>query len=138
MPQRNDWGDMHTRSAWSGAHLSARQGKFRRARRQLKSSWIQLRYDGLTRELVAATVDRCEFMCRGVEPRVDAPDVAQDLIGVCLKQRSDMSEAQREGLGEMLRVHARWPENAFEELVGFRRSFIAPVPGAMAERIGKG
>ena len=28
------------------------------------------------------------------------------------------------------------PENAFEELVAFRRSFIAPVPGAMAERIG--
>ncbi len=28
------------------------------------------------------------------------------------------------------------PEDAFQELVDCRRSFIAPVPGAMAERIG--
>ncbi len=28
------------------------------------------------------------------------------------------------------------PHNAFDELSSFRRSFLAPVPGAMAERMG--
>jgi hypothetical protein len=30
-----------------------------------------------------------------------------------------------------------WPENAFDELGAFRRSFIAPVPSGLAERIGR-
>ncbi|MCP3964691.1 MAG: hypothetical protein GY719_43240 [bacterium] len=132
---RKDWNDMNTRSAWSGGHLSARLGDFRRAGRQLKSAWIQLRYNGLARELVAATVDRCQLICRGIEPRWQAPENAIELIDTCLT-RQDLTDDHRRGLKEMKGVLDDWPENAFEELVGFRRSFIAPVPGVMAERIG--
>ena len=122
--------------AWSGSHLSARQGDYRRARRQIKSACVQLRYQGLAREYVAATVDRCQLICRGVEPRGDSPDTARELITACRGHRADLSDAHREGLKEMQHVLEVRPHNAFDELVGFRRSFIAPVPGAMAERIG--
>ncbi len=47
---RRGWTDMHTRMAWSGSHLSARQGDYRRAHRQVKSACVQLRYNGLVRE----------------------------------------------------------------------------------------
>ena len=130
-----NWNDMHTRAAWAGGHLSARLGDVRRAGRQLKSAWIQLRYNGLAREFVAATVDRCQLLVRGVEPRWQAPETAVELIDTCLT-RQDLTDDHRRGLKEMRHILEYRPENAFEELVRFRRSFIAPVPGVMAERIG--
>lgn len=129
------WNDMRTRAAWAGAHLSARLGDYPRARRQLKSAWIQLRANGLARELVAATLDRCQLICRGVEPRGDSPEVALELIEIC-QQRPDLDEPLIERLDAMHSVLEHRPEHAFRELVDCRRSFIAPVPGAMAERIG--
>ncbi len=130
-----DWVDMNTRSAWSGAHLSARQGDFKSARRQFKSAWTQLRYNGLAREILAATLDRCQLLCRGVEPRGRAPEEALKLIAVC-RQRPDLDDGHRERLDAMKSILEIRPEHAFRELVDCRRSFIAPVPGAMAERIG--
>ncbi len=132
---RKDWNDMRIRSAWSGCHLSARLGDFRSARRRIKSACIQLRYVGLAREFVAATVDRCQLMCRSVEPRGDSPADALELITAC-RRHPKITDAHDEGLDEMQTVLKKKPHNAFEELVGFRRSFVAPVPGAMAERIG--
>ncbi len=131
-----DWNDMNTRSAWAAAHLHARQGDFRNARRLLKSAWLQLRHNGLAREYVAATIDRCQLICRGVEPRGDAPDVALALVDACLRHRTDLDDLHREGLEEMRHVLEVRPHNAFRELVAFRRAFVAPVPGAMAERMG--
>ncbi len=134
--REQDWAEMHTRSAWAGSHLSARRGDFRGALRQIKSAWTQLRYNGLAREFVAATLDRCQLICRGVEPRGDSPDDALKLITACLAQRADLSHDHRRGLKAMQHVLEYRPEDAFQELVDCRRSFIAPVPGAMAERIG--
>ena len=132
---RKDWNDWHVRSAWAGSHLSARLGDFRSALRQLKSAWGHLRYNGLEREFVAATLDRCQLMCRGVEPRGDSPAKAQELIQICL-DRPNLPEPLSERLEAMHHVLEYRPEDAFKELVDCRRSFIAPVPGAMAERIG--
>ncbi len=132
---QKDWAEMHTRSAWAGTHLSARRGDFRGARRQIKRAWTQLRYNGLARELVAATLDRCQLICRGVEPRGDSPEVALELIKTC-SQRPDLDDGLKERLQAMRSVLEVRPEHAFSELVDCRRSFIAPVPGAMAERIG--
>ncbi len=130
-----DWAEMNTRTAWAGTHLSARRGDFRSALRQIKSAWTQLRYNGLPREFVAATLDRCQLICRGVEPRGDSPDKALELIETC-SQRPDLNDALKERLKAMKSVLEVRPEHAFSELVDCRRSFIAPVPGAMAERIG--
>lgn len=126
---------MRTRAAWAGTHLSARRGNFRSALARIKSAWTQLRYTGLAREFVAATLDRCQLICRGVEPRGDSPEKALQLIKTCA-QRPDLTDALKERLKAMKSVLEIRPENAFAELVDCRRSFIAPVPGAMAERIG--
>ncbi len=131
------WAGMHTRSAWAGAQLSARQGDYRRSRQLFKRAWIQLRHDGLAREYVAATLDRCQLICRGVEPRGDSPELALELIETC-RRRPDLDGPLSERLDAMKNVLEVRPEDAFRELVDCRRSFIAPVPGAMAERIGAG
>ncbi len=128
------WGDMLARSLWAGSHLSARLGDFRTALRQIKSAWIRLRQDGMARELVAATLDRCQLICRGVEHRADSPELALELIAAC--RRPHLGEALSERLDAMESVLEVRPEHAFRELVDCRRSFVAPVPGAMAERIG--
>lgn len=132
---RKGWNAMRTRGVWSGAHLSARKGDFKSALRQAKRAWIQLQDNGLAREFVAVTLDRCQLICRGVEPWGDSPDKARSLIQICYR-RPDVTGIHREGLEAMMKVLDKRPENAFPELVDFRRSFIAPVPGAMAERIG--
>ncbi len=132
---RKDWNYMRTRAGWTACHLSARRGDFKSARRQIQSAWTQLRYNGLPRELVAATLDRCQLICRGVEPRGDSPDVALGLVETCLKHPK-MTDGLNERLKAMISVLEVRPEHAFKELVDCRRSFIAPVPGAMAERIG--
>ncbi len=109
---RRDWNDWHTRSTWSGSHLSARLGDFRSARRQLKRAWASLRYNGLERELVAATLDRCQLMCRGFELRGDSPEKARKLIQVCL-DRPSLPEPLEERLKVMHHVLEHRPEDAF-------------------------
>ncbi len=47
-----------------------------------------------------------------------------------------MGDALREGMEEMVAVLEDYPESAFDRLVDFRRSFIAPVPGLLGERMG--
>ncbi|HEX9735221.1 MAG TPA: hypothetical protein VGG06_24890 [Thermoanaerobaculia bacterium] len=54
-----------------------------------------------------------------------------------LEKRPDLDEDYRSGLKTMIDVLGDWPENAFDELGAFRRSFIAPVPSGLAERIGR-
>ncbi len=130
-----DWGDMRTRMIWARGHLSARLGDMRSARRQLKAAYVQLLAGGLPREAVAATIDFSQLVCRGVEPRGDTPDLAGALIDRCLQLRSDLCEDHRDGLEIMQEVLDLRPESAFRELVGLRRSFVAPVPGVMVERI---
>lgn len=130
-----DWGDVHTRMTWARGHLSARLGDMRRARRQLKAAYVRLLAEGLPREAVAATIDLSQLVCRGVEPRGDTPEVARQLIGRCLAGRPDLSEDHRRGLTTVQGVLARHPEAAFHEMVSLRRSFVAPIPGAMVERI---
>ncbi len=88
-------------------------------------------------EYVAATFDRCQLICRGVEPRGDSPELALELIETC-RRRPDLDDPLEERLDAMKNVLELRPEHAYRELVDCRRSFIAPVPGAMAERIGAG
>lgn len=57
-------------------------------------------------------------------------------IETCLARREDMGDALREGMEEMVAVLEDYPESAFDRLVDFRRSFIAPVPGLLGERMG--
>ena len=61
---------------------------------------------------------------------------ARKVLADCAKRRSDLTPLHREGLAEMDDVLRRRPEDAFAELVAFRKSFPAPVPGRLGERIG--
>ena len=42
---------------------------------------------------------------------------------------------EQEPEASILRVLEVYPDSAFDEMVALRRSFIAPVPGVMVERI---
>ena len=55
----------------------------------------------------------------------------------CLEKRRDLPANLREGLVTMQDVLERRPEDAFDELVAFRRSFITAVPSVMAERLAE-
>ncbi|MCP3958159.1 MAG: hypothetical protein GY719_09935 [bacterium] len=133
--KRPGWPDLRGRVTWAGAQVSARLDDYRAARRRITSAYVYLLQSGLAREITAATTDRCILVCRGDEPHGKAAVNALKLVKRTLERRPDLDAAHREGLGEMQDVLDRYPENAFEELVRFRRSFIAPVPGVMAERL---
>ncbi|MEM7585141.1 MAG: hypothetical protein AAF560_17260 [Acidobacteriota bacterium] len=134
------WKDYHTYSNWARGHVDVRLGNIRSAHRRFKRAWMQLLDWGLPREAVACTLDRCILLCRGDEsrsdePRGDAPLIALGFIERCERERSDLLPEHREGFRAMKDVLRRYPEGAFRELVGFRQSFIAPVPCAMVERL---
>lgn len=129
------WGDWITRRTWADAHLRARQGDFDRARPLIRSAYTRLLADGLPREAVAAALDFGQIRCRAGLPSARNWRAAIKLTERCLQQRADLGADHRHGLGEILKVLEKYPESAFKEMVALRRSFIAPVPGVMAERI---
>ncbi len=132
------WGDWITRRTWADAHLQARQGNFSRALTLMKRAYIRLLADGLPREAVAVTLDLGQLRCRRpFLPWGGNWQVAIEVLERCRDQRSDLPEVHREGLKELLGVLADHPESAFDQLVELRRSFIAPVPGVMVERIDR-
>ncbi len=61
--------------------------------------------------------------------------MARRTLQSCLDERSDLEPAHREGMEEMLKVLERYPENAFRELLGLRKTVVAPVGGRLGERI---
>ncbi len=133
---KRGWGDWTVRRSWTDAHLQARQGNFRRARNLMQSAYTRTLADGLPREAVAATLDLGQLKCRAwdVPPR----RIWREAIGLtqrCLDRRPDLAVGHREGLGEILGVLHDYPEDAFDQMVAFRRSFIVSVPGVMAERL---
>lgn len=129
------WRDVRTRMSWGRGHHNARLGDARRAREHLESAYGKLLADGHEREIVAAAVDVAQHRCRRSEPRDDDVRVALRAIERCVATRSDLTEDHRRGLAEMVRVLKRAPEDAFTELGSFRRSFTAPVPGRLGERV---
>ncbi len=102
----------------------------------MKSAYTRLLADGLPREAVAAALDLGQLKCRAwdLPPARYWQDVI-DLTQRCLDCRADLAAAHRDGFEEILGVLDDFPESAFDEMVELRRSFIAPVPGVMAERI---
>ncbi len=133
---KDDWADLRSRAAWVKAHLCARVGDGRRARDQREIAVRRLLAGGLAREAVAATLDLAMLRCRHPEPREDSIGITRREIKACLARRGDIPDALREALKEMLTVLEVYPEGAFAKLAECRRSFIAPVPGVLAERIG--
>ena len=131
------WKVLRTRSCWVKGHLHARLGDLRRARTQLERAQVRLLTEGLLREAVAVVLDNAQLRCRHPEPRGDNLLSAQLAVAACLK-RPDLTDKHRRGLEEMAKVLEKHPEKAFDELGAFRRSFIAPVPGILGERIGPG
>ena len=134
---RRRWKAVRTRLFWVKGHLYARTGDMRRSRLCLERAQTRLIAEGLAREAVAVTLDLAQLRCRQWQPWGGNEAEAQRLISRCLKGRSDLKPEHREGL-EHLRdvVLSKYPESAFTELCAFRRSFIAPVPGVLSERIG--
>ena len=62
--------------------------------------------------------------------------MADRIIERCLKSRIDLTDEDRKGFRKVQELLGREPEIAFRELVALRKSFIAPVPGQLGERIG--
>ncbi len=128
---------MRTRHTWAAGHVHARLGDVRRAATHLESAHRKLLKDGLTREVLASGLDVGQFRCRNPELlRQDNQITAELTIKGCLRERPELSDDQRRPLEELLEVLRNYPENAFAELGAFRRSFVAPVPGLLGERIG--
>lgn len=130
------WKGARTRTHWVQAHLHARLGNIPRAMELLEMACGKLMKDGLPREIVAAVIDLVQLKCRPSNLRQDNLRSARQWLERCLKKRTDLPDEHRLGLEKMLTVVRSNPEGAFDELVKFRRSFIAPVPGLLGERIG--
>ncbi len=130
------WGDWTTRRLWADVHLQARLGDFDRALPLMRRAFGRLLADGLPREVMAATLDFGQLRCRAGMPSPRNWKAAIKLTELCLDRRPDLAAGHHDGLGEILEVLADYPESAFDQMVELRRSFIAPVPGVMAERIG--
>ncbi len=99
------------------------------------SAYSRLLADGPAREAVADALD-----CGQPRWRVGLPtkinwQAAIDLTQRCLDRRPDLPDDHREGLSQILLVLEAYPDSAFDEMVSLRRSFVAPVPGVMVERI---
>lgn len=130
------WKDARTRVAWVRGHLEARMGNVTRASNLLEVACRKLLVDGLPREVTAAVLDFGQLKCRPSNLREDNVRTAVRWIERCLDQRDDLSDDHRRGLKEMAKVLRYSPECGFDELGTFRRSFVAPVPGLLGERIG--
>lgn len=130
------WQLVRGRKYWAEGHLHARRGDVVRARKRLERGQRKLLAGGYRREVVASAIDVAQLRMRMEEPTDDNVRFARRLLAKCIAERPDLSDDQRRGLREMDLVLARYPENAFEELGRFRRSFVAPVPSGLAERIG--
>lgn len=134
---RDGWNGVHTRAFWARGHFHARQGDVRRADVCLETALERLSAKGLDREVLAASLDRAQLRCRPAEVlRSDNLTVARTTLGKCLRTRPGLREDHKEGLAEMEKILHHDPDVAFRELGAFRRSFIAPVPGQLGERIG--
>ncbi len=130
------WGDWLTRRLWAGAHLKARLGDYAGALRMFRRAYARLLADGLAREAVAVALDYGQLLCRGRDlPWGRNSEKASRVIERCRDRRGDLGAGHREILAEVLRVLDEYPESAFDVMVSGRRSFIAPVPGVMAERL---
>ncbi len=132
------WGDWLTRRIWAGAQLKARLGEYSSALPMFRRAFTRLLADGLPREAVAAGLDLGQLLCRGDDlPWGRNSDTATEVMERVCDRRPDLCAAHTEGLAEVLRVLDKHPESAFDAMVSLRRSFIAPVPGVMVERIGR-
>lgn len=130
------WKDARTRVAWVSGHLQARLGNVTRASGLLEVACRKLLVGGLPREVAAAVLDFGQLKCRPSNLREDNVRSAIRWIERCLDKRDDLSPDHRRGLTEMVKVLRQSPETAFDELGALRRSFVAPVPGLLGERIG--
>ncbi len=134
---RERWKDAWTRLFWVEGHLHARLGDARAAREDLDRAEARLLADGLAREAVAVTLDGGLLRSRHPEPRDDNLRQVRHALERCCARRGDLTDEHRGGLVEMQKVVEVAPEAAFRELLALRRSFIAPVPGCLAERVGE-
>ncbi len=132
------WTDLRRRADWARSHFHANLGDVRRARDLLVSAIGRLFLNGLARELVAAILDLAMLRCRHPEPREDGLALTRKLIERCRARRPDMPAELDERLKAMLNVLEVCPENAFDRLLDCRRSFRAPVPGLLGERLAGG
>ncbi len=92
---------------------------------------------GLAREAVTGTLDFGQLKCRSSEPLDRDVDATLMAVNACLEKRADLTEEHRRELKEISsKVLPRFPENAVTVLRRVRKSFVAPVPPRLAERIG--
>ena len=131
------WRHVRSRWIWARGQVRARQGDIALARKDLETAFQRHLTAGLPREAVATSLDVAQLLCRRDDPWGENAASARREVGRCLARRTDLPETLREGLVEMQNVLKRHAHVALRELVAFRRSFIATIPGVMAERLGK-
>lgn len=88
------------------------------------------------REALASSIDGAQLRCRPGKLRGDNLHAARRLLARCADTRRDLTADQRKTLEELENVIENYPEDAFAVLGAYRRSFVAPVPGQLGERIG--
>ena len=94
------------------------------------------------RQGVAVTLDLALIYCRHEYVYGENDRTVKLMLRVC-KRRLGVDavgeEARlRDGLEKLLEHLGDYPEEAFDALVALRSSFVVPVPGIVAERLGEG
>lgn len=132
----DEWQSTRIRHCWVEGLIHARMGNMRTAVRRMERAVARLLVDGEGREALAATIDYAQLKTRPKALRDDSLRTARRAIDRCLNLRADLPERQRKRLAKMEYLVRRHPEDAFRALGDFRRSFVAPVPSVLDERIG--
>lgn len=92
---------------------------------------------GPARVAVAVTVDLVMVYSRARRLHRQTIDAISPILSRCLQSPPEPlgPELQR-GLEEVSKVLDGRPWNVFDALEAFRSSFVVPIPGILAERIG--
>jgi hypothetical protein len=138
-----DWGVVRVCLRWIEGQLLARLGDMGTAIERLDIVRRYLLEHGPVRQAVAVTLDLCLIYCRHADGYGENYRTVKSMIRVCwrlLPEEATGEEAMlRAGLGRLLEVLEDNPEEqTFDALVDLRSSFMVPVRGIVAERLGGG
>ncbi len=132
-----DWAEVRTYLRWLEGLVEARGGDYKRAIERLDRVRRRFLKTGPTRVAVAVTADLAMVYSRSRGLHQQTIDAISPILSRCLQSPPQpLGTELRLGLEQVSEVLDDRPESVFDALVALRSSFLAPIPGILAERIG--